>query len=167
VKIRKVIIWFTGIPGSGKTALSKKLYNFLKIKNKKIKLLDGDIFRKKIKNFKYDIKNRKKVGQMKMSMANKYYDKGYIVIVSGVAHKKKWRKDQRKTANPRNYEEIYLKSSISKCMKRKQQIKNYHKLFKSNYEEYSNFDLKINTEEKIKNSFAKIKIYLLSKYNGK
>jgi adenylylsulfate kinase-like enzyme len=167
VKIRKVIIWFTGIPGSGKTALSIKLYNFLKIKNKKVKLLDGDIFRKKIKNFKYDLISREKVGQIKMSMANNYYDKGYIVIVSGVAHKKKWRKDLRKLANSRNYQEFYLKSSISKCLKRKQHLKNYHRLFKSNYEEYSNFDLKINTEEKIKNSFAKIKIYLLSKYYDK
>ena len=42
------LIWFTGISGSGKTTLSKKLYNILKKKYKiKLKLIDGDNFRKK------------------------------------------------------------------------------------------------------------------------
>ncbi len=42
------LIWFTGISGSGKTTLSKKLYNILKNKYKiKLKLIDGDNFRKK------------------------------------------------------------------------------------------------------------------------
>ena len=54
------LIWFTGISGSGKTTLSKKLYNILKKKYKiKLKLIDGDNFRKK-KNFrKYDFSSRK------------------------------------------------------------------------------------------------------------
>ena len=43
------ILWFTGLSGAGKTTLSKKLEFLLKKKNKKIKVLDGDIFRKKNK----------------------------------------------------------------------------------------------------------------------
>ena len=31
-KVNKSILWFTGLPGSGKTALSKKLYENLKKK---------------------------------------------------------------------------------------------------------------------------------------
>ena len=42
------ILWFTGLSGAGKTTLSKKLEFLLKKKNKKIKVLDGDVFRKKI-----------------------------------------------------------------------------------------------------------------------
>ena len=44
------IIWFTGLSGSGKTTLANLLYDHLKEKNyKKIKMVDGDIFRKKSK----------------------------------------------------------------------------------------------------------------------
>ena len=45
------IIWFTGLSGSGKTTLSNQLYSFLKKKDSsiKIKVLDGDKFRKKNK----------------------------------------------------------------------------------------------------------------------
>ena len=50
LKIEPKIIWFTGLSGAGKTTLSNKLYEHLKNKNFKIKRIDGDIFRKKIKN---------------------------------------------------------------------------------------------------------------------
>lgn len=164
MKIKKVIIWFTGIPGSGKTVLSSKFYAYLKRKNKKIQLIDGDIFRKKIKNFKYDLLNRKKVGEKKIRMANKYYDKGYIVLVSGIAHKKKLRNDLRKFAGERNYEEIYLKSSINVCLKRKKQLNDYNKIFKNKYQDHKNYNLKINTEKELKSSFNKLKNYILHKH---
>ena len=46
----KPIIWFTGLPGSGKTTISQLFYRLLKKKKyKKIKLIDGDKFRKKLK----------------------------------------------------------------------------------------------------------------------
>ena len=41
------IIWFTGLSGSGKTTLSKKLMKKLSSKKFKVKIIDGDIFRKK------------------------------------------------------------------------------------------------------------------------
>ena len=44
------VIWFTGLSGSGKTTLAKEIKKRLKKKNYKIKLIDGDIFRKKTRN---------------------------------------------------------------------------------------------------------------------
>jgi adenylylsulfate kinase-like enzyme len=168
MKIAKVIIWFTGFQGSGKTTLSEKLFLFLKKKNRKIKIIDGDIFRFKIKNFKYDLKSREKVGKMKMEVAKNYYDKGYIVLISGVAHKKVWRKNLRISAQGRNYEEIYLKCPLKVSLKRK-----FHhlgelskKLFLYKYQEYDNFDLIINTGSKknFKKSFIGLKKYIVRKY---
>ena len=51
-----MVIWIIGLSGSGKTYLSKKIYN--KLKGKKI-LVDGDTVRKYITyNLKYSKKDR-------------------------------------------------------------------------------------------------------------
>ena len=49
------IIWLTGLSGAGKTTLSKKIKKTLK--NRKCLLVDGDIFRKKNKQFSFSKKN--------------------------------------------------------------------------------------------------------------
>lgn len=144
----KIILWLTGLPGSGKTALSKKIFQNLKKNKIKTKIIDGDGFRKKINNFKYDDLTREKLGIYKIKQAIKLYDKGYFVIVSGVAYKKKWRNDIRKFCKKRLYKEIYLKCSAKECIKRNfSQNKNKDLLNKKNYkyEEYKNYDLKLNT----------------------
>ena len=51
------VIWFTGLSGVGKTTLSKLLSKKLLKFNYKIKLVDGDDYRKKTKNI--TIKNDK------------------------------------------------------------------------------------------------------------
>jgi len=43
------IIWFTGLSGAGKSTLSKILGNKLSKLSFKVKIIDGDIFRTKIK----------------------------------------------------------------------------------------------------------------------
>ena len=146
--LNKSIIWFTGLPGSGKTALSNKLYKNLKKKKIKTKIIDGDSFRKKITNRNYDDKSRENIGFLKIKEAIRYYDKGYFVIVSGVAYKKKWRYDLRNICQKRSYIEIYLKCSINECIKRNSILHKDKQLLnkkKYKYEEYQNYDLKINT----------------------
>ena len=148
-KINRYILWFTGLPGSGKTALSNKLCEILKKNKIKTKVIDGDNFRKKITNRNYDDSSREAIGYLKIKEAIKYYDKGYFVIVSGVAYKKKWRNDLRNFCENRLFKEIYLKCSINKCIQRNiSQNKSKDLLNKKNYiyEEYKNYDLKINTD---------------------
>ena len=48
----KKIIWFTGLSGSGKSTLSKLLSKKLLKLKYKVKIVDGDSFRKRKKNFK-------------------------------------------------------------------------------------------------------------------
>ena len=64
------IIWFTGLSGSGKSTIAKKFLKALitktKIKRTRIKLVDGDLFRKKTKQGKpltkiNIIRNNKKI----------------------------------------------------------------------------------------------------------
>ena len=146
--LTKSIFWFTGLSGSGKTTLSKKLYEDLKKNKIKTKIIDGDNFRRKIADYNYGDISRERIGFLKIKEAIKYYDNGYFIIVSGVAYKKKWRKDLRKICNHRVYKEIFLKCKIKDCIKRNlAQNKNNELLDKNNYnyEEYKDYDLKINT----------------------
>ena len=46
------VVWFTGLSGSGKTTLSKKLMKKLLDRKFKVKIIDGDTFRKKNKTKK-------------------------------------------------------------------------------------------------------------------
>ena len=71
-KIKKSILWLTGLPGSGKTALSNKLYKILKKNKIKTKVIDGDNFRKKITNRNYDDSSREAIGYLKIKEAIKY-----------------------------------------------------------------------------------------------
>ena len=158
--VDKSIFFLTGLPGAGKTELSKKLYENLKKNKVKVKNIDGDKFRKKITNRNYDDQSRESIGRLKIKEAIKYYDKGYFVIVSGVAYKKKWRNDLRKLCENRLYKEIYLKCSINECIKRNMLLNKNEDLLKKKiyvYQEYKSFDLMINTEyASLYTSFNKI-----------
>ncbi|MCD6095760.1 MAG: adenylyl-sulfate kinase, partial [Thermoprotei archaeon] len=43
-----LVIWFTGLPGSGKTTIAKGVAEILKEKGFKVEILDGDWVRKTI-----------------------------------------------------------------------------------------------------------------------
>ena len=111
------IIWLTGLSGSGKTTLSKKLGK--KLLKKKIKFIDGDIFRKK----KNDIKNkftRKNIYNNNISII-KYIEqikKNFdIIVVSVISPLLSTRKIAKKTFG-KNYFEVYLKCSIKELVRR-------------------------------------------------
>ncbi len=116
-KFKPFIIFFTGISASGKSTICLKLQK--KFKNlgfKKVKNIDGDFFRKKLRNFNYENISRDKVGDYKISIAKKFLKKKNIVLVSGIAHNKGWRKKIKETS--KDYFEIYLKCSRKVCEKR-------------------------------------------------
>lgn len=142
----KPIIWFTGLPGSGKTKLSSSIYNYLK-KKIKIKLIDGDKFRNSIKNFNYDQKSRNIVGNKKLALAKRINLQGNIVLVSGVASNKIWRKKTKLRC--KNLYEIYLKCPIRVLKLRNKKIyKIINKPFK--YEEGDSVDLIVDTNKLLK-----------------
>lgn len=158
----KPIIWFTGLPGSGKTAISDSLYKLLvKKKYKKIKLIDGDKFRKKIKNFKYSKYDRNKVGDLKLKYGKKFNSKGYITLISGIASNKSWRiKIKKKNLN---LIEVYIK--CPKIILKKRNKKNlYSENRVEKYQESSSKDITINSHsQKSQKSAQKIFKYLIKK----
>lgn len=150
---RPCILFFTGLSASGKSTLC----SLLKDKLKKLEItnvtnLDGDIFRKKIKNFNYQNKSRNKIGDIKIKLGKKYKSEGNLVLISGIAHNKLWRKKIKK--NTKDYFEIFLKCSLKICQKRdfkkqytkakKGVIKNFIGIHEK-YEIGKSHDLTINT----------------------
>jgi adenylylsulfate kinase len=112
------IVWLTGLSGSGKSTISKRLYKILKNRKLRVKKIDGDLFRLKnrnensftenniIKNNSLVIKYIKKI--------KKDYD---IIIVALISPLQKTRKLVKKTFN-KNYYEIFVYCSINTLRKR-------------------------------------------------
>ena len=91
------ILWFTGLSGSGKTTLANKLKLYLKKKGKKVKILDGDIYRKKNKKKKkFDkiniLKNNLSIINHVKSILNNYE----FIIISVISPLIRTRKYARK-----------------------------------------------------------------------
>ena len=116
-EIQPITIWFTGLSASGKSTLSERLYNDLqKLGIKNVELLDGEMVRDMFKNYNFDDSSREQVGIQKAKIALELNQQGKIVLVSGIAHKRKWRHDIRKMMD--RYFEVYLDCGVNECSKR-------------------------------------------------
>lgn len=87
-------IWLSGLPGSGKSTISKILKTYIESKNIKVAALDGDILRKE---FNYDLgftkEDRRKNVHRAAYIAKLIVNVGGIVIVSLVSPYKNDRSD--------------------------------------------------------------------------
>ena len=81
----KKIIWFTGLSGSGKTTIANLLNLYLRKLNFKVKIIDGDIFRNKTKNFKFTrnsiVENNLKI----IDFVKNIYSQYDFIIVSAIS----------------------------------------------------------------------------------
>ena len=112
-----ITIWFTGLSASGKSTLSEKLYKDLRsLGVKNVVLLDGESFRDTIQNNSFDKLSREEIGIKKAEMCLELNRKGKLVLVSGIAHKKKGRNYIRNMMD--NYFEVYLDCDVVECAKR-------------------------------------------------
>lgn len=168
------VLWLTGLSGSGKTTLAKSVKKKLILKNFKVKLVDGDSFRKKNKN-----KNnftRQNIYLNNLSIINyvqKIKNEFDFIIVSVISPLLKSRIKAKKIFQ-KDYYEIFVKCSRKELVKR--DTKNLYKLalqkkinnligFNSEIKYENSFykKLVVNTEsETVINSTKKILIYVLN-----
>tara|TARA_B110000008_G_C16857950_1_gene519499 strand:- start:1 stop:552 length:552 start_codon:yes stop_codon:yes gene_type:complete len=148
-------VWFTGLSASGKSTQSKLLYKSLvEMGHTNVVLLDGESIRDKLKMYKFDEKSREEIGFHKAKIALDLNKKGKIVLISGIAHKKKWREDIRGMIE--NYYEIFLDCNVENCASRDFKG-NYSKAMSGHldnfigvseqYEYSEGYDLLINTAD--------------------
>ena len=121
-----VVVWFTGLPCSGKTTLTEKLGLSLHQKNIMAYAIDGDQIRKGLNSdlgfLKEDrSENIRRVGEV----AKLFSDVGFVVIASLISPFRKDRDKVRNNLGSDRFVEIYLDCPIEECEKR--DVKGHYK----------------------------------------
>jgi len=112
------ILWFTGLPCSGKTtlalALKKKIKSDYDIS---LAILDGDILRQNLsKDLGYSTEDRRAHNLRTASHANQIVQSGTPVCVSLISPCRNTREEIKKTFS--NVFEVYIKCSLTECERR-------------------------------------------------
>ena len=112
-----ILFWVTGLPGSGKTNIAKRIKNAITIKYGPTILVNGDDLRNIFDFKKYDLNSRliysKRYCKFAKFVTNQNIN--LIFAIVGMMHApRKWNKK-----NIKNYLEIYIKSDIKKIIKKR------------------------------------------------
>lgn len=128
-KNKGILFWVTGLSGSGKTTIAKKIKKNITKNYGKTIVLSGDDIRK-IFNLKgYSYEERFNAVLSYCELAKKITDQKINVIFAVIGMMKKFRDWNKK--NQKNYIEIYIKANLNtiiKAKKKKYIIKIYQKL---------------------------------------
>ena len=148
------VIWLTGMPSSGKTTIANALKPKLKQCGLKAEVLDGDIMRRELSpDLGFTKQDRYAHVKKVIYICNLLSNNGTVSIVSAVSPDKEVRSFVR--SQVRNFVEIYVKCSLSTCIKR--DCKGLYKKaltgkmdnligLQDPYEEPTNPELIVNTE---------------------
>ena len=147
------LFWITGLSGSGKTSIAKRLNLCLKDNNVNTIILDGDIIRSIVGEEKnYSVSNRKKMSYIYSKLGQELINQNYNVIISTISMFDEVRNWNRE--NIIEYYEVYLKVDHDVLQQRdpkklylRNKYSNSMVNFKDNtdYEVPKNPDLIINT----------------------
>ncbi len=111
-------VWFVGLPGCGKSSISREVYLYLKKKGYDVVYLEMDALRKKlIPNPTYTREERTKAYELFVKEALSHFLRGKGVIMDGTAYKKSMRSIAREKMKDR-FAEIYIKCSVETAIAR-------------------------------------------------
>lgn len=118
MKKKSKIIWFTGLSGSGKSTLSKNLFLKLKQKSYQVHLLDGDTYRRKVKNVNnFTKKSIEKNNLDIIDYLKKILGKFDFILVAVISPLRITRAKAKKVFD-QNYLEVYVKCNLETLIKR-------------------------------------------------
>ncbi len=123
-KNRGILFWVTGLSGSGKTRIAKKIVNDITKSYGKTIVLSGDDIRNIFKLKGYSYEERLNTVFKYCKLAKKITSQNINVILAVIGMMDKLRNWNRK--NQKNYVEIFIKSDLKKIIKAKKK-KLYHK----------------------------------------
>lgn len=111
------IIWFTGLPSSGKTTLGSLLTKYLIDRGVDVEWLDSDELRRVLTpNPKYTDEERDWFYRVLVWLAYRFYKHEITVVISATGNKREYRDWLRGLVD--NFVEVYLKCDLKVCMER-------------------------------------------------
>ncbi|MDN3643638.1 adenylyl-sulfate kinase [Lutimonas halocynthiae] len=114
-----LLLWFTGLSGSGKSTIANALEHKLHVEGIKTYALDGDNIRKGINNdLTFSPEDRKENIRRIAEIANLMVDAGVVVLAAFVSPYKKDRENIARIVGNDNFVEIFVNTSIEECEKR-------------------------------------------------
>ena len=154
---RAILLWFTGLSGSGKSTIANSVEQELHKNKVHTYTLDGDNIRKGLNSdLSFSPKDRKENIRRIAETAHLMIDAGLVVLAAFVSPYRSDREHIRNIVGDDNMVEIYINTSIEECERRdvkglykkarKGEIKNMTGI-SAPYESPLHPDIQINTEE--------------------
>lgn len=113
---KPMVLWFTGLSGSGKTTIAADLFDKIKKMGYKVEHLDGDKIRDKYPKIGFTKEDRdnhiKNVG----GIASELEHNGAIVLATFISPYEETRRYVRNLCD--NFIEIYIATDLSECERR-------------------------------------------------
>lgn len=169
-----LLIWFTGLSGSGKSTIANLVEETLFKQGVKTYSLDGDNIRNGINNdLSFSPEDRAENIRRISEVANLMIDAGIVVLAAFVSPYKKDRDNIRTIVKDINFVEVYVNTSIQECERR--DVKGLYKKARageiknmtgisSPYEPPENPHIEIRTEEdNLEDSVGKIVEFVMQK----
>jgi adenylylsulfate kinase len=108
-----MVLWLTGLSGSGKTALADLMHKYLSGKGLSVDRLDGDTLRSLFPNTGFSKEERNRHVRRAGELAAKLEKEGIIVIASLISPYRDSRLYVRSICS--QFVEIYVKASLETC----------------------------------------------------
>ena len=175
---RSMVIWMTGLSGSGKTTVAKGVERYLHSQGVLNQLLDGDNIRVGISNnLTFSSEDRGENIRRIAEVSKLFMNCGIVTLNCFVSPTKEIRQVAKDIIGEKNFVEVYINASISTCEKRdvkglykkarKGEIKDFTGI-SAPFEAPENPELEINTSElSIEESVQKVLDYILPKIKNK
>jgi adenylylsulfate kinase len=149
------VIWLTGIPGSGKTTIARRVEQILRERNQPVAVLDGDEVRKELSaDLGLSPEDREKHNKRVIYVAKILANNGLQVLIPLISPYRRVRAFAREQLP--NFNEVWVRCPVQECIKRdpkglyakalRGEIKNLTGL-QDTYEEPENPELILDTDK--------------------
>jgi len=113
-----MVIWITGLSGSGKTTIAKRVFEIINKKYKNSVFLDGDIIREVLKHSGYSLEDRLKSAWQTHNLCKLLDKQGLVVVIATMSLFDEIQKANRNKFS--SYYEIFLDVDMDILIKRDQ-----------------------------------------------
>jgi len=113
------VVWFTGLPGAGKSTVAAAVAERLENGDQVVELLDGDVIRARLGGLGFSKEDRDAQVERLGWIASRLARAGAIVLVSAIAPYAEARRRARELVEEHGaFVEVYVSTSLDECIRR-------------------------------------------------